>query len=131
VLRPTPTLLAGVVALLCLGLGAGCKKSGAARLEGHWRGTKVEGVPLEHQPAANDFALQTELDFRDGVVSVKTPREKITSKFRVAKEDKRALILFTEQDGPKDPQIFVFEDENTMRWKVVEGKLIVFRRIVP
>lgn len=127
-LRSLAFVLLGVA---CLAIG--CQKSGAERLEGRWRGTKVEGVPLDLQPSANDFATHTELDFRDGVVSVKTPREKLTSKYRVVREDKakKALVLLTDQDGPKDPQIFVFEDDNTVRWKVLEGKLIVFRRVTP
>ena len=31
-------------------------------------------------------------------------------------------------DGPKDEQTFSFDDERTMRWKVLEGKTITFHR---
>lgn len=110
-------------------LGAvGCKKSGSPRLEGHWRGSKAEGVTSDVQQAANTFALDTELDVKGEVISVRTPKGKQTGKYKVVREDKKSVVIVTDADGPKDEQNFTFDDERSMRWKVVEGKTISFHR---
>jgi hypothetical protein len=119
--------------LLALALGAvlaasGCKKSGSPRLEGHWRGSKAEGVTSDVQAAANTFALDTELDVKGEAISVRTPKGKQSGKFKVVREDKKSVVIITDADGPKDEQTFTFDDERTMRWKVVEGKTISFHR---
>lgn len=108
---------------------SGCHKSGEQRLEGHWRGTNVEGVSPDAQAAATAFALDTELDFHDGKVLVTTPRDKISSAFKVTRDDKGTVVVATELDGAKDPQTFAFADDNTMRWPVTEGVRITFRRV--
>jgi len=122
--------LAGLVLLFAPAV-AGCGKSGAARLAGHWRGTKVEGVTPDQQQAANDFALQTEILATPDAISVTTPgKGKITSRFKVVREDKKSLVIVTDSDGPKDEQTFTFDDERSMKWRVVEGKLMTFEREV-
>jgi hypothetical protein len=119
----------GVVVIATLALGAvGCKKPGSARLEGHWRGSKAEGVTSDVQQAANTFALDTEIDVKGEAISVRTPKGKQAGKFKVLKEDKKSVVIITDADGPKDEQTFTFDDERTMRWKVLEGKTITFHR---
>jgi len=115
-------------ALLLLALAAGCRKSGERRLEGHWHGDTVEGASAAEEPAAAAFALGTELDFHGGSVLVKTPRDRVTSPFKVVREDKTTVVVVTDADGPSAPQTFVFSDENTMQWTIVPGKRISFRR---
>ena len=112
---------------VCLG-ASGCHKIGSPRLEGHWRGSKAEGVTSDVQQAANTFALDTELDVKGEAISVRTPKGKQAGKFKVVKEDKKSVVIVTDADGPKDEQTFTFDDERTMRWKVLEGKTITFHR---
>ncbi len=120
--------LVAVGVLLLLAPAMGCKKAGAARLEGHWRGIKASGVASEQVPSANLFAAGMELDFHNEQVSVHTGSEKQSGKFRVVKEDKSSVTIVTDQDGPDDRQTFVFTDDRTMEWAVLPGKTIQFVR---
>jgi len=108
---------------------AGCHKSGSPRLEGHWRGTRVDGVTPDVQQQANAFATETELDFHGDVVAIKTPQGKQTGKYRVVRDYKKSVVIVTDQDGAKDEQTFAFDDDKTsMQWKVLDGKSISFRK---
>lgn len=107
-----------------------CKKSGAARLEGHWRGAKVDGVPPQQQTAANVFAAQTEITVKGDAISMSTPTTgKVTSKFKVVKDDKKTVVIVTDADGPKSEESFTFDDDETIEWRLAEGKVVTFRKI--
>ena len=129
--RATYVTRAVAALALVLSVAAGCgKKSGAARLEGHWRGAKVEGVAPDQQEAANVFATHTELSVTGDSLSLSTPTTgKVTSKFHVVREDKKTLVVVTDADGTKDEQTFAFDDDQTVKWKIAEGKLMTFRKI--
>ncbi|WP_394835285.1 hypothetical protein LVJ94_53190 [Pendulispora rubella] len=114
--------------VLILLLAIGCHKSGEQKLEGHWRGTKVQGVAPEQEAAATAFATATEMEFRDGKVSVKTPGDQSSSAFKVVRQEKNTVVVITEYDGAKEPQTFVFVDDDTMQWTVLEGKRMTLRR---
>jgi hypothetical protein len=107
---------------------AACGHKGSPRLEGHWRGLHAEGVSPDAQPMADTFASGTELDIRGEALVVTTPAGKQAGKFKVKSEDKTSITIWTDGDGPNDPQTFVFVDERTMKWNVLEGKTITFRR---
>jgi len=118
-----------VLFVLVLALGAvGCRPTGAARLEGKWRGVKAEGVAAESQGPANAFAAQMELEVKGENIAVVSGKEKQEGKFKVVKEDKTTLVISTDKDGPDDKQIFTFVDDRTMKWHVLEGKTITFTR---
>ena len=104
----------------------GCKKSPQARLEGHWRGSKVEGVSADVQAAANSFAVQMELDFKGDTLSVRTVREKQSSKYKVVRSDKSSVVIVTDADGANDEQTLSFITDDSLKWKAVEGKAITF-----
>jgi hypothetical protein len=112
---------------LVFGLVA-CGGKGAARLEGKWRGIRAEGVPPESQTTADDFARATSLEFKDESISIKSPHEAQTGRYRIEKEDKTSITLVTDKDGTRDPQKFVFIDAKTFKWTVVEGRVIVFAK---
>jgi hypothetical protein len=105
---------------------AACGHGGSARLEGHWRGVRAEGVPSDAQSPANAFATGTELDVKGDAITVSTPRDRQSGRYRVVKEDKASLVITTDKDGLDEPQTFTFLDAKTMRWAVLEGKAIVF-----
>jgi hypothetical protein len=103
-----------------------CRSSGAARLEGHWKGTRADGVGNDVQGAANTFAAQTEIEVKGDLITVTTPKDRQSGKYKVVREDKGQVVIVTDKDGPDDAQVFTFVDEKTMRWTVLEGKTITF-----
>lgn len=107
---------------------AACGHKGSPRLEGHWRGQNADGVGDDVKGMADAFANGTELDVRGDGITVSTPKGKQSGKFKVKSEDKTSITILTDGDGPTDPQTFVFIDERTMKWNVLEGKTITFRR---
>src|SRR5258708_17432500 len=100
----------------------------ATRLEGHWKGRSADGVDPDKQAAANAFAQGMELDVKgDKIVVVYPKGDAMAGKFSIDKTTtKEMLVLYTEKDGPEDKQTFTFVDDNTVKWKVNEGKAITF-----
>jgi hypothetical protein len=109
-------------------LGTGCHGEGAARLQGTWRGVRTEGVAPDAVAGANAFALSTELDVKGDALTVITPKDTQSGRYRVVKQDRTTLVITTDKDGAEDPQTFVFVDDRTVRWAVLEGRSIVFAR---
>jgi hypothetical protein len=107
---------------------SGCGRSGAARLEGKWKGKSAEGVPADAQAAANAFATDTEIDVKGDEITVITAHDKQTGTYKVVKEDKGQVTIVTDKDGPNDAQTFVFVDDKTLRWSILEGRTITFTR---
>jgi hypothetical protein len=125
-----PLQSAAAMVLLAAGACAaiGCGRSGAARLEGHWRGLRAEGVPGDAQAAANSFAAAMELEVKGDSIRVSTSKDRQSGHYRIVREDKASVVLTTEKDGPDEPQTFTFVDAKTMKWSVLDGKSIVFVR---
>ena len=119
--------LAPVLGALAILVGA-CHGDGAARLQGKWRGVRTEGVPGDAIAAANAFAAGTELDVHGDAITVTTPRDRQSGRYKVVKDDKVTLVITTDRDGPGDPQTFTFLDDKTVRWAAIEGKSIVFAK---
>src|SRR5215472_9635358 len=114
-----------VVVALAVGLLA-CKKP--TRLEGHWRGTRAEGVSADAQNSANAFAAAMELEVKGDQIKVTTPKESQTGTFKVLRDESATVVIATDKDGPDDRETFTFVNERTMKWAVLEGKSIVFER---
>lgn len=119
--------LASVLGALAPLLGA-CGGEGAARLQGKWHGVRAEGVPGEALPAANAFATAAEFDVKGDAITVTTPKDRQSGRYKVVRQDKATLVITTDRDGPGDPQTFTFLDDKTLRWAAIEGKSIVFAR---
>ena len=111
-------------------VAAGCKH-GSAKLEGRWRGMRAEGVTADVQAQADAFAVGTEIEVKGDSIAVITPaaKAKQTGKYKVVKEEKTVVVLYTEADGQTDPQTFTFVDEKTMKWTIVDGKTITFKKL--
>jgi hypothetical protein len=121
-------LTRGTWLLLLGGLLAACHGGGAARLQGNWRGVRAEGVAPEAATAANTFATGTALDVKGDAITVTTPKDTQSGHYKVVKQDKTTVVITTDKDGADDPQTFVFVDDKTLRWSVLDGKSIVFAR---
>jgi hypothetical protein len=123
----SPRLLAPWLAAI-VSLATACHGEGASRLQGTWRGVRAEGVAAEASAAANAFATGTELDVKGDALTVITPKDTQSGRYKVVRQDATTLVITTDGDGPGDPQTFVFVDARTLRWAVLEGKSIVFAR---
>lgn len=119
-----------VVLAIAAASAAGCKHPGSAKLEGHWRGVRAEGVAANAQDAANAFALGTEIFARGNQITVNTPATRgPQSAYVVDDENKTTVVLHTEKDGPNAKETLVFgEDGTTMTWRMGEGQTIVFKK---
>lgn len=110
---------------------AGCKHPGSAKLEGHWRGTRADGVGPLVQDAANAFALGTEITARGDKIIVSTPQSKgQQSTYVVDDENKTTVVVHTEKDGIANKETFIVsEDGKTMIWRLGEGRTITFQKL--
>ncbi len=113
--------------LASLALFAACHH-GSARFEGRWKGVRAEGVTGEAAAPANAFAVGTVLDVKGDTITVSTPKDKQSGRYKVVKEDKATLVITTDRDGPDEQQKFTFVDDKTLKWAVQDGKSIVFAR---
>jgi hypothetical protein len=100
-----------------------CEGVGSARLQGHWRGVRVEGTTGE---APTAFALATEIHVDGSAMTVTSPDQTQSGRYRVVREDATTVVLVTDADGPGAAHTFTFGDDGTMRWAVLPGKSIVF-----
>ncbi len=125
---PVPRLARASLLGAILSVAAACHGDGAARLQGKWRGVRAEGVTADAVAAANAFATATEIDVKGDAITVITPKDKQSGRYKVVKQDKTMLVITTDKDGADDPQTFTFVDDKTVRWAVLDGKSIVFAK---
>ncbi len=107
----------------------GCKHP-SSKLEGHWRGTRADGVPPGAQDAANTFATQTEIVARGNQITVSTPGSKgQPGPFVVDSETPAVVLVHTEKDGASNKETFAFTDDGkTMTWRLGDGRTITFQK---
>jgi hypothetical protein len=112
------------VALATVGCGSGA----AARFEGHWKGVRAEGVAAAAEGAANAYAAGLDLLVHGDAITVASHKDKQSGRFKILKQYATSLTIATDRDGTGAPQTFVFSDDKTMKWMVLEGHAIVFTR---
>jgi hypothetical protein len=126
---PAPGALACCAfAVLTMAASLGCSRAGSARLQGHWRGVRAEGVAGDLVGAASAFAAGVSIDVRGDSMTVVQGAHRQVGRYRVIDEDATKVVLTTDADGPLEPHTFVFVNGDTMRWEVLAGKAIVFTR---
>src|SRR5262249_23680887 len=96
--RMTRRVLAFMLPIAAISIA--CKGGSAAKLEGRWHGIRATGVPSEQTSAANLFASAMIIEFHGDQVSVHTGSEKQSARFRVVRDEKTAVTIATDQDGP-------------------------------
>lgn len=117
-----------VLALVCLGFVA-CRHP-ASKIEGHWQGTKVDGVLPGAQAPGDQFAQQTEIIAQGNQIAIQTPqsRNPAAAVFYVDKEDTTTLVLHTDKDN--STETFTFNEKaDVMVWKVDAQRSITFRKL--
>ena len=119
-----------LVLALAIAGSIGCKHPGS-KLEGHWKGTRAEGVGPTAQDAADAFAKQTEIVAKGTTITITTPGAKPqTATFVVDSESAGTIVVHTDKDGTANPQTLTFADEGkTMVWRLGEGRTITFQRV--
>lgn len=107
----------------------GCKHP-SSKLEGHWKGTRADGVPAGAQDAANAFATQTEIVARGTTITISTPGTKgQQGTFVVDSESPSVVLVHTDKDGPANKETFSFTDDGkTMTWRLGDGRTITFQK---
>lgn len=124
-------VLALAVGALSVALTAtmGCRHPGS-KLEGHWRGTRAEGVGAGAQDAANAFATHTEILAKGASLTITTPgAAPQQASFVVDSENPTTVVVHTDKDGVDKKETFAFSDEGkTMVWRLGEGRTITFQR---
>jgi len=111
--------------LAALSLLIACEEVGSARLQGRWRGVRIEGGGGDR---ANAFALATEIRVDGHSMTVVSPNLTQSGRYRVVREDATTVVLVTDADGPAAAHTFTFGEDGTMRWAVLAGRSIVFAR---
>jgi hypothetical protein len=116
-----------VLALLFFALG--CKHPGSAKLEGHWRGLKADGIPDTAQIAGNAFATGTEIIAQGNQIAIQTPAGRNpAATYFVDKEDPTTLVIHTDRDG--STETFTFNEKaDMMVWKVDAQRSITFHKV--
>jgi hypothetical protein len=115
---------AALAAFLLCSLSA-CHK-GSAKLQGHWKGTRADGVPSDVQAQADQYGSQLDIEFKGDVMTVTSPNGTATSKYKVTKEDKGSVTIITDADGTEES--LAFESDTTMKWTALPGKTITLTK---
>lgn len=123
-MRRAPSFL---LALVCLTLLGACK-SGSPRLEGHWKGAKAEGVPIEQEAAATQYAQSLELWFKGDSLTVQSAGTKRAGNFKVVKDEPDQVTIKSSFAGVEQPEVFVIVDANTVRWTVAQGRMVSLKK---
>jgi hypothetical protein len=123
-----PPLSAGLVAVAIALAALACERTGCPRLEGRWRGVRAESTLGESVAAATQFAQKTQLDVRGDTLTMTTPTETQSGRYRVVYENETSVTITTDKDGPDAPQTFTFEGPRALRWLAQEGESMVFAR---
>jgi len=110
----------------------GCKHP-SSKLEGHWKGTRADGVAPAVQDAANAFATQTEIIARGNMITVSTPGpggKGQPNAFVIDSETPSVVLVHTEKDGAANKETFAFGDDGkTMTWRLGDGRTILFQKL--
>ena len=76
-----------------------CGREGSAKLDGRWKGVRVEGVPADRQGRATAFAMATQLLAHDNRISIAVPGAADESTYVVEKETDTQVIVRSAVDG--------------------------------
>lgn len=117
-----------MIAAAAVTFGGGCKHPGSAKLEGHWKGQRADGVAADVQMNANVFATGSEIFARGNQITISTPAARnVTATYFVDKDDATSLVIHTDKDATSET--FTFTDPKTMAWRVDDRRSIVFKKV--
>jgi hypothetical protein len=115
-----------VTLLAALGT-SGCEESARDKLQGTWRGERIENVPDTQLLRATGWVRGTQLEFAGSKVTVTIPAESPrTGKYRVEHADEKDLELsFERPEGGVDRATFTLMGQDRMHWHIGDGREVV------
>jgi hypothetical protein len=121
---PMKTALALALALPVV---AGCEKSPKDKLQGRWLGESIENVPSAQLTKSTGWVKGTAIEFTGNKVTVTIPAETPrTGTFKVAKaEGDGLLVSFLRDEGGHDEAEMKLVGDQTLRWRIGDGREIV------
>jgi len=126
--RRVKTALA--LAITTIPLLCGCEKSPRDKLQGRWLGETIENVPASQLQKATGWVRGTAIEFAGNKVTVTIPAETPRSgTFRVSRlEGDNLLVSFLREEGGRDDAEMRLVGDQTLRWRLGEGREIVLVR---
>lgn len=115
--------------LAALGL-CGCEESPKDKLQGTWRGERVENVPDTQLSRATGWVRGTQLEFAGSKATITIPAESPrTGSFKIESADERSMMLsFHRPEGGVDKASFTLVGDDRMHWNLGDGRQIVLVR---
>ena len=112
---------------ITLPAAAGCEKSPRDKLQGRWLGEGIEHVPPSQLQKATGWVKGTAIEFSGNKVTVTIPAETPRSgTFRVSRlEGETLLVSFLRDEGGRDDAEMQIVGDQTLRWRIGEGREIV------
>lgn len=115
--------------LVMLAAVPACRREGSAKLDGRWKGVRVEGASADRRGRANAFATSTQLLARGNRISIAVPGAAEEATYVVESETDGKLVIRSEADGAAASETFeLSEDGSTLTWHVDE-RSIVFAKL--
>lgn len=108
----------------------GCEKSLPQRLEGRWRGSKMETLGGEMTAELAGWARGTELVFSGTRLDIRVPGQKLQrGSFTIDKhKDGDLELTILGDDGHSRGAHLTLETDQLLRWHVNELNTVVLRR---
>jgi hypothetical protein len=112
---------------LTLPVVGGCEKSPKDKLQGRWLGESIENVPSAQLTKSTGWVKGTAIEFQGNKVTVTIPAETPrTGTFKVAKaENDGLLVSFVRDEGGHDEAEMKLVGDQTLRWRIGDGREIV------
>jgi hypothetical protein len=110
--------------------GTSCRNSAERRLDGRWLGDRVENVDSGNLAPATGWTKGTSMEFAGSSVTVAIPAEEPrTGKYQVVKDTDPSIELrVSRPGGGSDSVQLEVADEDTLRWVIGGGRVVVLRR---
>lgn len=116
--------------LVCLPFAlTACAKKPEEKLQGKWKGDRIENVSFEQILSATGWVRGTTMELAGQTMTVSIPNEGSRSgTFAVKRADKNDLTLAVPRpDGyGTDEMKLSLADDQTLRWKIGEDREVVF-----
>lgn len=106
---------------------SGCEESARDKLQGTWRGERIENVPDAQLVRATGWVRGTQLEFAGSKVTVTIPAESPrTGSYKIERAEQQDLDLsFQRPEGGVDRASFTLIGEDRMHWHLGEGREVV------
>jgi len=120
-------VLLALALAITLPAAAGCDKSPRERLQGRWLGESIENLPAAQVQKATGWVKGTAIEFQGNKVTVTIPAETPrTGAFKVTKtEGNTVMVSFLRDEGGRDEAELQLVGDQTLRWRVGQGREIV------